>query len=154
MRKVAVELLILSFILLPFEVAGQSSYKTVSLRKVGIYATRGTDKTIRIQNVILEEVHGFENDWAHLFQVYDPRARFRRGAFKHYRSPGSIPEFSIFADEGIGKVLIEQKAEWFNRKVNIYLDITDRGLTPWIYIGYVVKVERLNAKGKADKTVP
>jgi hypothetical protein len=69
-------------------------------------------------------------------------------------SPGSIPEFSVFADERIGKVLIKQKAEWFNRKVNVYLSITDRGLTPLTCIGFVVKVERLNGKGKVDKIVP
>ena len=153
MSTFPITLLILSLILPPFSIVGQSPHKTVSLRNVGKYGTRYTDKTIRIRNVTLEEVRGFENDWVHLFQLYDPRARFRRGAFKG-ASPGSIPEFSIVADEAIGKVLMDQKGEWFNRKVNIYLSITDRGLTPFIYIGYVVKVERLNVKGKVDKVIP
>ena len=66
----------------------------------------------------------------------------------------SIQEFSIFADDGIGKLLVEKKAEWINKRVNVYLKITDRGLTPWTNIGLVVKVERLNEKGKIEKTLP
>jgi len=108
---------------------------------------------MKISNVILEDVRGFENDWAHLFQLYDPRTKFRRGAKTENENPCCIQEFSIFADEEIGKPLLEQKDEWLNKRVNVYVRITDRGLTPLIYIGYVVKVELLNEKGKVEKTL-
>ena len=146
-------LLILGLVLQSISTAGQSGYKSVSLRKVGRFGGCSTDNTIRIKNVVLERVRTFEGDWVHLFQLYDPRAKFRRGVFEG-PSPGSIPEFAIVTNEAIGKVLVEQKAEWFDRRVNVYLSITDLGLTPLTCVGYVVRVERLNEKGKVDKVVP
>ena len=131
-----------------------SSVKTVSLSKIGKYGIRHfTDKTLKISNVILEDVRGFKNDWAHLFQLYDPRTKFRRGAKTENENPGNKQEFSIFADEEIGKPLLEQKDEWLNKRVNVYVRITDRGLTPLHNIGYVVKVELLNERGKVEKTI-
>jgi hypothetical protein len=134
--------------------SNSTSVKTVSLRKIGKYGGDYTDKTLKISNVILEDVRGFENDWAHLFQLYDPRTKFRRGAKTENENPCCIREFSIFSDEEIGKPLLEQKDVWVNRRLNIYVQITDRGLTPLTYIGYVVKVELLNEKGKVEKTLP
>jgi hypothetical protein len=130
-----------------------SSVKTVSLLKIRKYGVDYTAKTLKISNVILEDVRGFENDWAHLFQLYDPRTKFRRGAKTENENPCCIQEFSIFADEEIGKPLVEQKDVWLNKRVNVYVRITDRGLTPLTYIGYVVKVELLNEKGKVEKTL-
>ena len=131
-----------------------SSVKSISLYKIRKYGVDYTDTTLKIANVVLEDVRGFENDWAHLFQLYDPRTKFRRGAKTENENPCCIQEFSIFADENIGKPLLEQKDEWINRRVNVYVQITDRGLTPLMYIGYVVKVELLNEKGKVEKTLP
>ena len=141
----------LALILVPCDILAQGSPKTVSLREVAKY---GGSRTVKIANVVLEDVRAFPNDWAHLFQLYDPRAKFRRGAFRENENPCCIQEFSIFADDGIGKLLVEKKAEWINKRVNVYLIITDRGLTPLTNIGLVVKVERLNEKGKIEKTLP
>ena len=144
----------LALILVPCHVLAQGSPKTVSLREVAKYGINYTPRTVKIANVVLEDVRAFPNDWAHLFQLYDPRAKFRRGAFRENENPCCIQEFSIFADDGIGKLLVEKKAEWINKRVNVYLNITDRGLTPWTNIGLVVKVERLNEKGKIEETLP
>lgn len=128
--------------------------KTISLSKIAKkYGLEGSEKTLKISNVILEDVRGFENDWPHLFQLYDPREQFRRGAKTESENPCCIQEFSIFATEQIGKPLLEQKDEWLNRRVNVYVHATDRGLTPWKNIGLVVKVELLNGKGKVEKTL-
>ncbi len=149
-----VRLLLVALLLVPHAIVCQSSFKSVSLRKVSKYGGRYTDKTVKIPNVVLEDVRGFENDWPHLFQLYDPRDRFRRGAFKENENPCCIQEFSIFADVDIGKSLLRQKAEWFGKLVNVYISIQDRGLTPRIYIGYVVRVELLNENGKVAKAIP
>jgi len=129
------------------------SAKTVSLRRVAKYGYEGTSKTLKISNVVLEDVRGFENHWAYLFQLYDSRAKFRRGAKTENQHPCCIQEFSIFADGEIGEPLLKQKDEWLNKNVNVYVSITDRGLTPLMNIGYVVKIELLNEKGKVEKTL-
>ena len=134
--------------------AKSPSVKTVSLRQVARYGYEGTSKTLKISNVVLEDVRGFEDHWAYLFQLYDERAKFRRGAKTEKEHPCCKQEFSIFADEEIGKPLLKQKDEWLNKKVNVYVHITDRGLTPLMNIGYVEKVELLDEKGKVEKTLP
>ena len=131
-----------------------SSVQTISLRSIGKYAKSYPSKTLKISNIVLEDVRGFENDWAHLFQLYDPRTEFRRGAKTENENPCCIREFSIFADEGIGKPLLERKDEWLNKRVNVYVKITDRGLTPFMNIGLVVKLELLNEKGEIKRTLP
>jgi hypothetical protein len=131
-----------------------SSVQTISLRSIGKYAESYPSKTLKISNIVLEDVRGFENDWAHLLQLYDPRTEFRRGAKTENENPCCIQEFSIFADESIGKPLLEQKDEWFNKRVNIYVKITDRGLTPFMNIGLVVKLELLSEKGEIERTLP
>jgi hypothetical protein len=128
------------------------SVKTISLRQIARY--EGKSKTLKIANVVLEDVRGFEEHWAYLFQLYDERSKFRRGAKTEKEHPCCIQEFSIFADEEIGKPLLKQKDEWLNKKVNVYVRITDMGLTPLMNIGYVEKVELLNEKGKVEKSLP
>jgi len=156
MTRIRFRLLSLLFVvaILSNEALPQSSARSISLRKIGKYGVQYTDKTLRISNVILEEVRSFENDWPHLFQLYDPRKKFRRGAMSKYDNPCCIQEFSIFSDEDIGEILLKRKEDWFGKRVNVYVIITDRGLTPLVYIGYVTKVERLNQKGEVELTIP
>jgi hypothetical protein len=131
-----------------------SHVQTISLRQIGKYAESYPRRTLKISNVVLEDVRGFENDWAYLFQLYDSDDNFRRGAKSKNENPCCIQEFSIFADESIGKPLLKRKAEWLNKRANIYVEITDRGLTPFMNVGLVVKVELLNQKGKVEQTLP
>ena len=91
-----------------------------------------------------------ENDWVYVFHLRDPRTGFESGeALTIFTN-----DFLICTDETIGKTLVKERDRWLNRKVNMYLSITDRGLTPNLNVGYVTKVELVNGKGQVVETIP
>lgn len=98
---------------------------------------------------MLEDVRQVQGDDYHYkFQLFDPRTGFRRGDEK----PSSFYEFLICTDPDIAGSLLKRKEEWKHYKVNLYLNVEDRGLTFNTNVGYVYKVELLNKKGKVVET--
>src|SRR5688500_13129506 len=117
-----------------------SVVRPVSLRQVGIYAEAYTPDTLKLSGVVHEDVRPVEDDWVHVFQLYDPKSKARRGE-KFDGIPYNPHHFLICSDEGIGKPLLAQKERWLKRRVNVYLRIFDRGVTVHLYVGSVEKVE-------------
>jgi hypothetical protein len=116
------------------------------LCRVGWHAEEYIPGTLKIARVVLEDFRPVEDDWVHVFQLYDPKSKVRRGEIVDGR-PYEAHSFLICTDEEIGKPLLERKDRWLNRSVNVYLKITDRGLTTHMYVGYVTKIELLDEKG-------
>jgi hypothetical protein len=128
------------------------SVRPVSLRQVGRYAESYTPDTLKLSGVVLEDVRSVEDDWVHVFQLYDPRSKTRRGE-KFDGMPYHPHHFLICSDEGIGEPLLARKERWLNRRVNVYLRIFDRGVTVHLYVGSVEKVELLDEKGRVEETI-
>lgn len=121
--------------------------RSVSLRQVGKYAEEYTPATLKLSSVVLEDFRSVENDWVHVFQLYDSRTKVRRGE-KSNGLPYNADSFLICTDEEIGKPLLERKEKWLNHRVNVYLYVTDQGLTTHIYVGHVTKIELLDEKAR------
>ena len=126
--------------------------RSVSLRQVGRYAEDYTPGTLKIARVVLEDFRPVEDDWVHVFQLYDLKSGVRRGEVVNGR-PYGAHSFLICTNEEIGKPLLERKEKWLNRNVNVYLKIIDRGLTTHMYVGYVTKVELLDEKGRVVESI-
>ena len=129
-----------------------SPVRPISLRRVGRHAEKYTPNTLKLSGVVLEDLRRVEDDWVHVFQLYDPRSNFRRGE-KFDRMDYHPHHFLICSDEGIGKPLLAQKERWLNRRVNVYLRIWDMGVTVHLYVGNVIKVELLDEKGRVEETI-
>lgn len=126
--------------------------RPVSLRDAGRYANNYTPHTLKISNVLLEDVRKLMDEWdEYVLQLYDPRADFRRG-IKGEKTSFDPYGFLICADE-LGKPLMEQKGKWLNQRVTVYLRIRDMALTTNMYVGYVAKIELLNEKGRVVDTL-
>lgn len=128
------------------------SIRSISLREVGRYADAYTRDTLKLSGVVLEDFRPVEGDWVHVFQLYDPKSKARRGE-KFDGMPYHPHHFLICADEGIGKPLLARKERWLNRRVNVYLRILDRGLTVHLYVGSVIKVELMDGTGRVEETL-
>jgi hypothetical protein len=122
------------------------------LRQVGRYAEDYTPGTLKIARVVLEDFRSVEDDWVHVFQLFDPRSKVRRGEMVNGR-PYEAHSFLICTDEEIGKPLLLRKERWLNRSVNVYIKVIDRGLTTHMYVGYVTKVELLDEKGRVIESL-
>jgi hypothetical protein len=124
--------------------------RAVSLRQVGRYANQYVPGMLKLSRVVLEGVKHVDNDWVYVFHLRDPETGLQRGeelTIQTYK-------FLICTDEEIGKPLLKNRVEWLGHRVNVYLIITDRGLTPNIYVGYVRKIELLNDRGQVLKAFP
>ena len=126
--------------------------RTVSLRQVGKYAETYTADTVKLAGVVLEDFRAVERDWVHVFQLYDPKTKLRRGEVAD-DGPYDTHAFLICADDEIGKPLLAQKDKWLNRPVNLYLKIGDRALTTHVYVGFAMKIELLDEKGRVTDTL-
>ena len=132
--------------------AKDARVRSVSLRDVGKYANNYTPDTLKISNVVLEDVRKLLDEWdEYVLQLHDTRADFRRG-IRVERMAFHPHGFLICADD-IGKSLIGRKEKWLNQRVAVYLWIRDMGLTTNMYVGYVAKIELLDGKGKVVETL-
>lgn len=123
--------------------------RAVSLRNVGRYANAYTPGRLKLSRVVLAGFKHIEDDWVYVFHLRDPRTGLQRGEDLTIHTHS----FLICTEATIGKPLLEGKDEWLGRRVNVYLRILDRGLTPNIYVGYVTKVELLDDKGRVTRTL-
>ena len=151
--------LFLCLLCLPLQASSQAQrskaprVRSTSLRDVGRYANAYTPQTLKISNVVLEDVRKLLDQWdEYVLQLYDPRAGIRRGVKAQDGSSFDPHHFLICAGD-LGKPLIERKEKWLNNKVNVYLRIEDLGLTTNIYVGFVVKIEFQDEKGKVVDTI-
>ena len=119
----------------------------ISLRDVSRHANNHTPDTLKISNVLLEDVRKLLDEWdEYVLQLYDPRAKLRLG-IKGEKTSFDPYGFLICVDE-LGKPLTEQKEKRLNQRVTMYLQIRDMALTTNMYVGYVAKIELLNEEGK------
>jgi hypothetical protein len=126
--------------------------RSISLRDAGRHANNYTPHTLKISNVLLEDVRKLLDVWdEYVLQLYDSRADFRLGV-KGEKSAFDPYGFLICTDE-LGKPLIEHREKWLNHRVNVYLWIRDMALTTNMYVGYVAKIELLDEKGKVVDTL-
>jgi hypothetical protein len=133
----------------------KDSFRSVSLNKVAYNANYGSSNKFKLKNVILA---GFKEpqldwnereQWLYVFHLKDANTGYELG--KELTPYTSF--FLIFTDKTIGKSLLEQKDEWLNQKVNVYLQPRDIGLTPLMNVGFVTKIELLDSKGRVIKTI-
>lgn len=134
------------------EVSKPSHVRNISLLRVGRHAEAYTKDTLKVTRIVLEDFRTVEDAWVHVFQLYDPKSKVRRGETAD-GLPFEAHSFLICTDEEIGKPLLERKDRWLNRSVNVYLRIYDLGLTTHMYVGYVTKVELLDEKGQVIETI-
>jgi hypothetical protein len=133
----------------------EESFRSVSLSKVAYKANYGSSNKLKLKNVILAGFKEPQNDWSsrdqwlYVFHLKDTNTGYELGKeLTPYTS-----YFLIFTDKTIGKFLLEQKHEWLNQKVNVYLHPRDIGLTPHMNAGFVTKVELLDSKRRVIKTI-
>jgi hypothetical protein len=126
----------------------KESSRSVSLRTVPIKANKDTS-LLKLKNVILVDFKNPPNDWVYVFHLKDNKSKFEVGKDLTKSTTG----FLICTDETIGDVLLEQKDQWINQKVNVYLRGRDMGLTPYMNVGFVIKIELLDSKGKVVKII-
>jgi hypothetical protein len=126
--------------------------RSVSLNNVRRYANNYTPHTLKISNVLLEDVRKLLDKWdEYVLQLYDPRVDFRLG-IKGEKMAFDPYDFLICVDE-LGKPLTEQREKWLNQRVIVYLHIRDMALTTNMYVGYVAKIELLDDKGQVIDTL-
>jgi hypothetical protein len=142
----------------PLQAFSQSSkakaprIRSVSLRDVGRYANNYTPHTLKISNVLLEDVRKLLDKWdEYVLQLYYPRVDFRLG-IKGEKTSFDPYGFLICVDE-LGKPLVAQREKWLHQRVTVYLFIRDMGLTTNMYVGYAAKIELLNDKGQVMDTL-
>lgn len=132
--------------------AKEPRVRSVTLRDAGKYANDYTPDTLRISDVVLEDVRKLLDEWdEYVLQLHDKRADFRRG-IRGEQTAFHPHAFLICADD-IGKSLTEQRGKWLNQRVTVYLRIRDMGLTTNMYVGYVTKIELLDGRGKVLATL-
>ena len=151
--------LLLCLLCIPLQVSSQTQrskgprIRSISLRNVVRHANRYTPHTLKISNVVLEDVRKLVDEWPeYLLQLYDPRTDIRLGVKDQDGSSFDPHRFLICVDV-LGKPLIEQKEKWLNKRVNVYFLIRDMAITTNIYVGYAVKLELLDEKGKVVDTI-
>jgi hypothetical protein len=133
----------------------KNSFQPVSLRKLAYNANYGSSNNLKLRSVVLAGFKDPQNDWeshhkwVYVFHLKDTKTGFELGKeLTPYTS-----YFLICTDKTIGKPLINQKDEWINQKVNVYVEPRDVGLTPFMNIAFVTKIELLDSKGKVIKTI-
>ena len=127
--------------------------RAISLRDVVRHANNYTPHTLKISNVVLEDVRKLHETWSeYLLQLYDPRVDFRLGV-KDKDGSSFDPHHFIICVDDLGKPLIERKEKWVNHRINVYLWIRDMAITTNIYVGYAVKIEFVDEKGKVVDTI-
>lgn len=134
----------------------KDSFRSVSLNKLAYEANYGSSSNYKLKGVVLsgfkdpqDDWNPRERNWLYVFHLKDERSGFELGKeLTPYTS-----YFLICTDESIGKPLTKQKDEWLNQKVNVYLQPRDFGLTPFMNVAFVTKIELLDAKGKVIKTI-
>lgn len=151
--------LLLCLLCIPLHASAQTQrtkaprVRSISLRDVGRYGNEYTPHTLKISNLVLEDVRKLMDKWhEYVLQLYDPRADIRRGVKDKDGTSFDPHHFMICVDD-LGKPLLERKDKWLNNKVNVYLRMQDLGLTTNMYVGYVVKIEFLDEKGKVVDTI-
>jgi hypothetical protein len=119
-------------------------------------ANFGSSSKYKLKGVVLTGFKDPQNDWdsrhqwVYVFHLKDAKTGFELGKeLTPYTS-----YFLICTDATIGKPLINQKDEWLNQKINVYIQPQDFGLTPFMNVGFVTKIELLNQKGRIIKTIP
>jgi hypothetical protein len=133
----------------------KDNFRNVTLKRLAYNANYGSSNKLKIKSVVLAGFKAPQNEWnprdhwVYVFHLKDTRPRFELGKeLTPYTS-----YFLICTDETIGKSLINQKENWLNQKVNVYLQARDVGLTPFMNVGFVTKIELLDVKGKVIKTI-
>jgi hypothetical protein len=133
----------------------KDSFRSVPLSKVAYNANYGSSNKLKLKNVVLAGFKEPQNDWEereqwlYVFHLKDAKSGLELGKeLTPYTS-----SFLIFTDKTIGKSLLQQKNEWLNQKVNVYLEGRDIGLTPLMNVGFVTKIELVDSKGKVIKTI-
>ncbi len=117
------------------------------LHRGGEYPNRYQPGTLRIPNIVLEDVRPIEGDLLSALQLQDPVTKLRRG--EPYKSDAFHPhEFLICVPSEIGVPLFEHKEKWLNQRVNVFVQMQDVGPTVFIYTGYVTRIELLDRAGK------
>ena len=146
--------LVLCLLCFPLHASSQKQrIRSISLRDVSRYANRYTPHTFKISNVVLEDVRKMHETWnEYILQLYDPRADFRSG-IKDKDGSAFDPHYFLVCVDDLGKPLIERKEKWLNHRINVYLQIRDMAITTNMYIGYAVKIEFLDEKGKVVDTI-
>ena len=127
----------------------KESIRSVKLTKVAYEANFGSSDKIKLKRIVLIDFKDLQDDWIYVFHLKDSKTGFELGK----ELTAQINGFLICTDKTIGKSLLEQKNEWLNQKVNVYLEGRDIGLTPLMNVGFVTKIELLDSKGKVIKTI-
>jgi hypothetical protein len=117
-------------------------------RQAGIVEIEKLLRTIKFEG-FKDPQREWAHDWVYVFHLKDTKTGFEHGK---ELTPYTV-YFLICTDETIGKPLIKQKVQWLNQKVNVYLEGRDVGLTPFMNIAFVTKIELLNLQGKVIKTI-
>lgn len=125
------------------------SVPAVSLSRVPKNANFGPYDKFKVVNLTLLGFKNAPDDWVYVFHLKDEK----RGLEVGRELTKFTNTFLICTNDAIGKVLDEQKDEWLNRKINLYIEARDMGLTPYMNVGFVTKLELLDDKGKVVKTL-
>ncbi|MGI8495087.1 MAG: hypothetical protein ACR2L1_07220 [Pyrinomonadaceae bacterium] len=130
-------------------------FQPVILKRLAYHANYGSSNKFKLKSVVLAGFKNPQDDWnprdkwIYVFHLKDAATGYELGKdLTPYTS-----SFLICTDETIGKILIDRKNEWLNQRVNIYLQPRDIGLTPFMNVGFVTKIELLDIKGKVIKTI-
>lgn len=131
----------------------KESFRSVKLSKAAYEANFGSSRKLKLRNVVLKDIKDLPNDWIYLFHLKDAKTGFElKTGFEVGK--GANAGFVLCTDATVGKSLLEQKDEWLNQDVNVYLIGQDVGVSPLKNVGFVTKIELLDSKGIVIKTIP
>lgn len=125
------------------------SFHSVSLDRLVNKVNFASVGKLKIKDIVLADFKILPSKSVYVFHLKDSKTGFELGK----ELTKSKTDYFIYTDETIGKSLIDQKDEWLNQKVNVYLEPRNVGLMPLINVGFVMKIELLDKKGKVVKII-
>ncbi|MEP7213948.1 MAG: hypothetical protein ABI791_12775 [Acidobacteriota bacterium] len=146
------KLIVLIFLLLSVVFDGfsqvrktEQTYQSVALAKLASRTNHGSSRGLKVKAVVLAGLTVTDDGLFYILHLKDEKSKFEIKA-----AEGS---FLVCTYETIGKPLKDKRNEWVDRKVNLYTQARDVGLSPFEYVAFVTKIELLGQEGEVIDTI-
>ena len=121
----------------------------VRLDSISRYGEDYSRDILRIRSVQLQDLK-----WHHRYKVYYPCLDDLAAAHR-YGDKASLEgdDFLLVVDSNLANLLLQNRSAWLHHSVNVHFITTDLGLTANHFVGYVVRIDLLDAEGTVIRSV-